>query len=90
MVVVELLTSMVYMVVLVLVLVEAYLVFRYWIIIIAAIVIAVVFIRRQRKAKQKILISESGREALDDEGVDEDIESLIDDGKKRTNGDSQV
>jgi hypothetical protein len=61
-----------------------------WIIIIAAIIIAVIFIRRRRKAKQKLLISESAREALDDEGGDEDIESLIDGGKKGTSGDPQV
>jgi hypothetical protein len=61
----------------------------FWIIIIAAIIIAVIFIRRRRKAKEKLLISESAREALDDEGGDEDIESLIDGGKKGTS-DSQV
>ncbi|MGA9153909.1 MAG: hypothetical protein WBZ36_25295 [Candidatus Nitrosopolaris sp.] len=61
-----------------------------WIIIIAAIIIAVIFIRRRRKAKEKLLISESAKEALDDEGGDEDIESLIDGGKKGTSGDSQV
>jgi hypothetical protein len=61
-----------------------------WIIIIAATIIAVIFIRRRRKAKQKLLISESAREALDDEGGDEDIESLIDGGKKGTSDDSQV
>jgi hypothetical protein len=61
-----------------------------WVTIIAAIIIAVIFIRRQGNAKQKLLISKSGREALDDEGGDEDIESLIDGGKKGTSGDSQV
>jgi hypothetical protein len=60
-----------------------------WIIIIAAIIIAVIFIRRRRKAKQNLLISESAKEALD-EGGDEDIESLIDGGKKGTSGDSQL
>ncbi|HXX97936.1 MAG TPA: hypothetical protein VEL11_12570 [Candidatus Bathyarchaeia archaeon] len=61
-----------------------------WIIIIAAIIVAVVFIRKRRKAKQKLLISESAKEALEDEGGDEDIESLIDGGKKGTSSDSQV
>jgi hypothetical protein len=61
-----------------------------WIIIIAAIIIAVIFIRRRRKAKQNLLISESAKEALDEEGGDEDIESLIDGGKKGTSGDSQL
>jgi hypothetical protein len=61
-----------------------------WVIIIAAIIIAVILIRRRRKAKQRLLISESAREALDDEGGDEDIESLIDSGKKGTGGDSQL
>jgi hypothetical protein len=61
-----------------------------WIIIIVAIIIAVIFIRRRRKAKEKLLISENARAALDDEGWDEDIESLIDSGKKGTSGDSQV
>jgi hypothetical protein len=61
-----------------------------WIIIIVAIIIAVIFIRRRRKAKEKLLISENARAALDDEGGDEDIESLIDGGKKGTSGDSQV
>jgi hypothetical protein len=61
-----------------------------WIILIAAIIIAVILIRRRRKAKQKLLISESAKEALDEEGGDEDIESLIDSGKKGTSGDSQV
>jgi hypothetical protein len=61
-----------------------------WIIIIAAIIIAVILIRRRRKAKQKLLLSESAKEALEDEGGDEDIESLIDSGNKQTGGDSQV
>jgi hypothetical protein len=61
------------------------------IIIIAAIIIAIIFIRRRRKAKQKLLISESAREDIDDEGGGEDIESLIDGGKKKgMSGDSQV
>ena len=59
-----------------------------WIIIIAAIIIAVIFIRRRGKAKQQPLSSESGREALDEEGWDEHIESLIDSGKKGTRGNS--
>jgi hypothetical protein len=61
----------------------------FWIIIVAALIIALIFVRRRRKVKQKILISESGK-ALDEEGGDEDIESLIDGGKKGTSGDSQV
>src|SRR5215467_10355285 len=61
-----------------------------WIIIIAAIIIAVIFIRKRRKAKEKLLISESAKEALDEEGGDEDIESLIDRGKKGTGSDPQV
>src|SRR5215831_15484090 len=61
-----------------------------WIIIIAAIIIAVIFIRKRRKAKEKLLISESAKEALDEEGGDEDIESLIDSGKKGTGSDPQV
>lgn len=63
----------------------------FWIIIIAAIIIAVIFIRRRRKAKEKLLISESAREAIEDESGGEDIESLIDGGKKKgTSDDSQV
>jgi hypothetical protein len=61
-----------------------------WIIIIAAIIVAVILIRRRRKAKQNLLVSESAKEALDEEGGDEDIESLIDGGKKGTSGDSQL
>jgi len=61
-----------------------------WIIIIAAIIIAVIFIRKRRKAKEKLLISESAKEALEEEGGDEDIESLIDSGKKGTGSDPQV
>jgi hypothetical protein len=63
----------------------------FWIIIIAAIIIAVIFIRRRRKAKEKLLISESARESIEDESGGEDIESLIDGGKKKgTSDDSQV
>jgi hypothetical protein len=61
------------------------------IIIIAAIIIAIIFIRRRRKSKQKLLISESGKEDIDDEGGGEDIESLIDGGKKKgPSGEPQV
>ena len=61
------------------------------IIIIAAIIIAIIFIRRRRKSKQKLLISESAKEDIDDEGGGEDIESLIDGGKKKgTSGEPQV
>ena len=55
-------------------------------IIIAAIVIAILLIRRRRKSKQKVLISESGKQDIGDEEGGEDIESLIDSGKKRPSG----
>jgi hypothetical protein len=63
-----------------------------WIIIIAAIIIAIILIRRRRKSKQKLLISESAKEVIDEEGEGEDIESLIDSGKKKggSGGESQL
>jgi hypothetical protein len=63
-----------------------------WIIIIAAIIIALILIRRRRKSKEKLLISESGKEVIDEEGAGEDIESLIDGGKKNggSGGESQL
>lgn len=54
-----------------------------WIIIIAAIIIAIIFIRRRRKSKERLLLTESAKEALNEEGGGEDIESLIDSGKKK-------
>jgi hypothetical protein len=63
-----------------------------WIIIIAAIIIAIILIRRRRKSKEKLLISESAKEVIDEEGAGDDIESLIDSGKKKggSDGESQL